>query len=65
MERLCESKYSMLKCCENERTKRARTVSRVVISFGKSARFVSFRYCRNTSPVRTQRERKERKDNVG
>lgn len=38
----------------NDRTKRARTVSRVVISFGKAAFLVSSLYTKNTKPERIE-----------
>ncbi|KAJ8875176.1 hypothetical protein PR048_023071, partial [Dryococelus australis] len=45
-----ESRYSIVSCLGNDRTNSAFTVSIDVISFGSSARLVSLRYCKNTSP---------------
>lgn len=46
----------MVSCFGKLRTKRALTVSILVISFGRSARFVSFLYCRNTRPEESSKE---------
>lgn len=48
----------MLSCRGNDLTNSAFTVSIEVISFGSSARRVSFRYCRNTSPIVARRKKK-------
>lgn len=45
-----------MSCLGKLRTKRALTVSMLVISFGRSARFVSFLYCRNTRPKESSTE---------